>query len=156
MTLKGILPTSTLPAAEILGPEALPLGRPMQERAAHRPPLDEEGQPLPFEHIPSVRILRGEVLTGAQAVDVYFPTPEGHRLVFSASGTPLRTAEGTITGAVVVTRDVTERHRLEREVAERAQELEAIFEAITDGIALLDAKGHADRTNQAFRTLSRI
>ena len=101
-----------------------------------------------------MRILRGEVLTGAQAVDVYFPTPKGDtQVAFSASGTPLRNAEGSITGAVMVTRDVTERHQLEREVAERAQELEAIFEAITDGIAVLDAQGMLIRTNQAFRTL---
>ena len=65
----------------------------------------------------------------------------------------MRTAEGAITGAVMVTRDVTERRQLEREVAERAQELGAIFDAMTDGIAFLDATGRLIRTNHAFRTL---
>jgi PAS domain-containing protein len=73
---------------EILGPEAAQLGHLVEERAAHRPPLDEGGQPLPLERIPSVRILRGEVLTGAQAADVYFPSPSGRPQVLSVSGTP--------------------------------------------------------------------
>jgi PAS domain-containing protein len=139
-------------AREILGPDALAYA-PMQERAARQQPLDEKGQPLPVEGLPSVRILSGEVLTGAQAVDVYFSTPEGRTQAFSASGTPLRTAEGALAGAVMVTRDVTERRQLEREVAEHAQELGAIFEAMTDGIAFLDARGQLIRTNHAFRTL---
>ena len=140
-------------AREILGPEAAHLGHSVEERVAHRPLLDEEEQPLPVEQIPSVRILHGETLTGAQAVDVYFPTAEGRRQVFSVSGTPLRGADGNITGAVAVTRDVTERHWLEREVLERAQELEAIVGAVTDGIALLDGNGQLIRTNRAFRRL---
>ena len=70
---------------EILGPDALAYDHPMQERAARQQPLDEKGQPLPFERLPSVRILRGEVLTGAQAVDVYVATPKGtHRRLVPA------------------------------------------------------------------------
>jgi PAS domain S-box-containing protein len=137
----------------LLGSDADSNGRSMRDRAASRSPVDAEGHPLPFERLPSVRILHGEVLTGAQAGDVYFPTHEGHLQAFSTSGTPLRGADGTITGAVAVTRDVTERHRLEWEVVERAQELEAIVAAVTDGIALLDNKGWLVRTNLAFRRM---
>src|SRR5208283_4472068 len=82
--------------------------------------------------------------------------PEGDAQVLSVTGTPLRNAEGSITGAVVVTRDVTDRHQLEREAAERAQELEAIFEAISDGVTVLDAQGTLIRTNRAFRNLSGV
>jgi signal transduction histidine kinase/PAS domain-containing protein len=117
-------------AREILGPEAHPQDRPMEERAARRPPLDEDGQPLPFEQIPSVRILEGEVLTGAQAVDIYLPTPEGRTQVLSVSGTTVRTVDGAITGAIVMTRDVTERHRLERRARETLDALVAMAEAM--------------------------
>jgi PAS domain S-box-containing protein len=140
-------------ARTILGPAAAHLGKPMRDRIALQHPLDEGGQPFPLDEVPSVRVLRGEVLTGAQAVDVYLPTPQGRTQVLSVSGTPLRTAAGTISGAVVLTHDVTERRRLEREASERAQELEAIFEAMTDGIAVLDADGKILRTNLAFRAL---
>jgi signal transduction histidine kinase/PAS domain-containing protein len=125
----------------------------IKERVASHPPLDEKRRPIPLEQIPSVRILHGEVLTGAKTADFYLPTPQGRLLAYNTSGTPLYSADGTITGAVVVTRDVTERRRLEREVSERAQELEAIFEAITDGIAVLDDQGRLVSTNNAFRTL---
>jgi signal transduction histidine kinase len=53
----------------------------------------------------------------------------------------------------MLSRDVTERRLLEREAAERAQELEAIFDTITDGIALLDREGNLVRTNRTFRRL---
>jgi PAS domain S-box-containing protein len=134
-------------------PDPVRVDRTLKERVTNRPPLDEKGQPLPFECIPTARILRGEVLTGAKTADFYYPDPSGHLLAYNTSGTPLHSADGTVTGAVVVTRDVTERRRLEREVAERAQELEAIFEAITDGIAVLDDQSRLVRTNHAFRTL---
>ncbi len=139
---------------EIVGPEEVSfLSQSPEERAARRRALDEMGRPLPLDHLPNARILRGEVLTGARAVDVYISSPEGHIQTLSASGTPLRSEEGAITGAVVVTRDVTDRRRLEREAAERAQELEAIFETMTDGIASLDRQGRLVRTNQAYRSL---
>ena len=138
---------------KLLGPDAHPYGSEMGERAADRSPRDQDGRPLPLESLPGMRILRGEVLTGAQAVDIYMRSPKGDLIAFSTSGTPLRNAEGSITGAVMVTRDVTERHQLEREAAERAQELEAIFEAMSDGIAVLDAQGMLIRTNRAFRAL---
>jgi signal transduction histidine kinase/PAS domain-containing protein len=138
---------------EVMGPEAPYLDRPRQERAARRPPRDEQGQPIPFDRIPSLRILHGEVITGAKAVDVYLPTPGEQVQALSVSGRPLCRADGAITGAVLVTRDVTERWRLEREVTKRAQELEAIVGAVTDGICLLDTNGNLVRTNQAFRKL---
>jgi PAS domain S-box-containing protein len=78
---------------------------------------------------------------------------DGQRKAILSSVALLRDEAGAITAAVISAQDVTERHRLEREAAERAQELEAIFEAITDGIAFLDAKGRLIRTNQAFRVL---
>jgi PAS domain S-box-containing protein len=137
----------------VTGYDPVLVDRTLKERVAYNPPLDEKGHPIPVEHLPTTRILRGEVLTGAKTADVYYPDPAGHLQAYNTSGTPLYSGDGTITGAVVVTRDVTERWRLEREVAERAQELEAVFEAITDGIAVLDSKGRLVRTNHAFRTL---
>ena len=81
---------------------------------------------------------------------------DGQRKAILTSVAPLRDEAGAITTAVISVQDISELRRLEQEVAERAQELEAIFEAITDGIAFLDAKGRLVRTNQAFRTLHGI
>jgi signal transduction histidine kinase len=54
---------------------------------------------------------------------------------------------------VGIARDVTERRRLEREAAERAAQLEAIFESIADGICVTDRQGRVQHMNQAYRTL---
>lgn len=124
-------------AREILGPEqARWQDRSMQERFASLLPRDQDTQVVPFEHLPAQRVLRGEVLTGAQAVDVLYLRAEGHTLVASFSGTPLRDATGAITGAVLVAHDVTERRQLERRTREALNTLVAMGEAmirVSDG-----------------------
>jgi PAS domain S-box-containing protein len=141
-------------AREIMGPEAAAWQSSSVEARAQRMTFrDEHDQAVLLESLPALRILRGEVLTGAQAVDLRVTTSAGRTLLLNMSGTPLRAADGTITGAVLVARDVTERRRLEREATERAAELQAVFEATTDGIVLLDTQGRLVQTNQAFRAL---
>ena len=95
-------------------------------------------------------------LTTGEAVqndEIELETPDGQRKVILTSAAPIRDEVGAITGGVATALDITEMRRLEQEVADRAQELEAIFEAMTDGIALVDRQGMLVQTNQAFRTL---
>jgi PAS domain S-box-containing protein len=73
---------------------------------------------------PQTRALRGEVLTGAKAAEVSVRTPQDELATFSVTGAPLRDADGRITGAVTVNRDITEQKRLAQEQEEtRAREL---------------------------------
>ena len=51
---------------------------------------------------------------------------DGRELWISTTGAPMRAADGQIAGTVLVTRDVTARHELERQAAEHASQLEAI------------------------------
>ncbi len=102
-------------AREILGPEESNWqGRSMEERFSYLLPRDLNHQVVPFERLPAQRVLRGEVLTGAQAMDLLYLTADGRTLVTSMSGTPLLDQAGAITGAVLVAHDVTERWRLEQ------------------------------------------
>ncbi|HLW03767.1 MAG TPA: ATP-binding protein [Ktedonobacterales bacterium] len=97
--------------------------RPMEQRAAVEA-RDEYGEVLSPEQFPSARVMRGEVLNGANSVDIVLPTVDGGSLHLDLSGAPIRDARGAQSGAVIVARDVTERRRLER----RAQEaLEALL-----------------------------
>jgi len=87
---------------------------------------------------------------------------------------PLRTAQGEIEGilvhSVAVTEQVLARHRVEelnrqleaekdalrqaeREAQARTAELEAIFEAMTEGVIVCDARGDVRYTNAAYRSL---
>ncbi len=73
---------------------------------------------------------------------------------------PLRNAQGDIDGilaySVEVTEQVLARHRVEelnRQLEARASELEATFEAMTEGVIVCDARGEIRYTNPAYRSL---
>ncbi|HST89483.1 MAG TPA: PAS domain S-box protein [Ktedonobacterales bacterium] len=76
---------------------------------------DDAGEPLAPDDLPLARFLRGEMLTGPNAVDVTFRSFDGREVRASVSGGPLRDAQGRIDGALGVFHDITARHALERE-----------------------------------------
>lgn len=131
------------------------LSETLAERATRTPMLDRQGNQLPPEGWPPARILAGVTLSGPSAADVAVDTPGG-RLYFRMTGTPMRDSDGSITGAVVVAHDITERQRMEREATEQARELEATFEALPDSLALFDAEGRVLRQNAASRALTAL
>ncbi len=110
---------------------SLPLdarGRLLQARDAHGQPLPED-QWLPF------RVLRGELLTGPNAVDFIIRALDGRDLLLNGSGAPLRDAEGHIVGGVLILRDVTQRRRLERRTQEALDALLAMAETLVSSPA---------------------
>jgi len=111
------------------------------------------GRLLSVEERPISRALRGEVLAGATAEDVRMHALDGRQVDVSVSAAPLRDEAGRITGAVVVMRDVTERRRLERELADRAGQMQAIFDAMVDGLILFDTTGRVITANPALLQL---
>ncbi|HLJ79915.1 MAG TPA: PAS domain-containing protein, partial [Ktedonobacterales bacterium] len=127
--------------------------RSLEERAQRLLLLDEQGQPLPLEQWPHWRVLRGEILAGASAMEAGVRTLDGRALWISITGAPMHAPDGQVTGTVLITRDVTERRQLEQQVDEQAAELEAIFEAMADGVLVHDAQGRVRRINQAYRDL---
>ena len=152
---QGRILRSNIAARQLLGFEAHPefASLPWKERAIRYAPLDAEGQSVLPKDLALSRLLRGEVLTGAHTAEDSLHTPDGREVAFSMTGRPLRTAAGEIIGAVGIARDETERRRLEREVAERAAQLEAIFESIADGVVVTDHEGRVLHLNAAYRTL---
>ncbi len=91
---------------------------------------DDHGQPLPIELWPQSRILRGEILNGSNAADVMFRRLDGQTLQLSVSGAPIYDAEGTITAALCICRDVTERRQLEQRTQETLNAILAMAEAL--------------------------
>ncbi|HEU5369854.1 MAG TPA: PAS domain S-box protein, partial [Ktedonobacterales bacterium] len=142
-------------ASQFLGFEAHPefASLSWKERAVRYAPLDDGGQPILPEDLALSRLLRGEVLIGSQAAEDSLHTPDGRKVAFSMTGRPLCDAEGVVIGAVGIARDVTERRRMEREVADHAARLETIFESIADGVIVVDHQGRMLHMNQTTRTL---
>src|SRR5579885_1540509 len=104
--------------------------RPQGERGYRTVVLDENGQPLPEEAWPFARVLRGETLTSANAVDMRLRTVDGRDLELSVSGSPVLGPDGSIVGAVCICRDVTERRKLERRTSEALQALLTMAETL--------------------------
>jgi PAS domain S-box-containing protein len=70
---------------------------------------DEDGQPLPLDQLPTIRLLRGETLATA----VSLRTRDGRERVMGVTGAPIRDEQGAIIGGVAVYRDITERRNTE-------------------------------------------
>lgn len=92
--------------------------------------LDEMGRPLPRDWWPSDRVLKGEVLRGANAADLHVHMVDGRKLILNASGAPVRDAEGSIVGGVLIGRDVTQRRRQEQQTREALTALMAMAETL--------------------------
>lgn len=107
-------------------------------------------EPYKVENLPVTRALQGETVSGAE---LRYYDASGHDRFVSASAAPLRSQQGEIEGVVSIVHDLSALHRSEREAANRAIELEAIFEAMADGIFVTGKDGHMQRMNSAFQEL---
>jgi PAS domain S-box-containing protein len=68
-------------------------------------------------------------------------------------GLPVWDADDAVREWVGTSIDITDRKRLEHEATERAAQLEAVFEAMADGVLVYDEHGTIMRANQAARAL---
>lgn len=162
-TVLDVLPTAVIiagaegqlldanPALNQLWGEQVKLADGIAQYAPYKARWARTGQPLTSDDWTLARVLR----TGEPVLndELEIETCAGQRKVILNSAAPIRDEHGAITGAVVSAQDMTEVRRLEREVAEHAAELDIIFGAITDGIALLDDQGRLVQVNQAFLNL---
>jgi PAS domain S-box-containing protein len=114
---------------------------------------DLSGAELPPGDWPQQRILRGETLSGASAVETQAYTVAGEAQWWTISGAPLRSEDGTITGAVLVNTDITRRKELEDALRASERRLRAALEVLPVGLAFVDGEGKAIVINQAVKTI---
>src|SRR5579884_1153579 len=119
---------------------------------------DPRGNPISEEHYGIARLLRGEVLTDSNGIDIFMRTLDGREIYGNVSGAPLRDSAGNIIGAVGVARDVTERYRLEQQIQALAQEaqtraswLEAIIDSMAEGVVIYDQNRKIQLMNATLR-----
>ncbi|GCE08787.1 PAS domain S-box protein [Dictyobacter aurantiacus] len=120
----------------------------LSERLSIPPPLfvDEQGRPLPDEQRPEARLLRGEHLAGPTAADMRLRRATGFEVELSVTGTPLLTEDGAVSGAIMVTHDVTRRRRLERRTHA------ALDALLMMAKSLISIEGPSVRTEQTEQT----
>jgi diguanylate cyclase (GGDEF)-like protein/PAS domain S-box-containing protein len=78
--------------------------------------------------------------------------PDGADRWFVTSKVPLLNQDGTIVGLVGVTRDVTERRRLEAELTESRNLFSHALAEMSDGLAMFDGNGVLVFSNERYRT----
>lgn len=106
-----------------------------------------DGRLVDLEALPMAHALRGETV---ESQEIRFFTDDGSEYFLSISAAPLLNIRGKVDGVVSVTRDLSALHQSEREAANRAIELEAIFQSLADGIYVVGKTGAIIRSNPAF------
>ncbi|HEX9062171.1 MAG TPA: ATP-binding protein, partial [Clostridia bacterium] len=100
---------------------------------------DENGNRLTIDNMPGAKVLTGEkienVIIRAKRADL----PDAY---FTFSGSPVYDADGKVIFGVLCFREVTERCKLELEIMERKDQLEAVFETMTDILMVCDNNGN--------------
>ncbi|HYM29159.1 MAG TPA: GAF domain-containing protein, partial [Steroidobacteraceae bacterium] len=111
-------------------------GRPEYTASSSSPSLRHvrggDGRPLAPDEWPVLRVLRGEVIASAHAVDLRIRGAGDRDVDVSVSGAPVRGADGTVRGAVCVFRDVTAQRALERRTHDALQALLVMAGALFD------------------------
>ncbi|MYE88173.1 PAS domain S-box protein [Candidatus Poribacteria bacterium] len=110
--------------------------------------LPDEKTPFPADQLPIARTLRGEPANNI-GMFVYNPSVMREGIHLSVSARPLYDSQGTVTGGVSVSRDVTELRHAEtnlkymiEQLEEQGALLESIFNSISDGVVVADANGN--------------
>lgn len=116
----------------------------------HLQPLDNEGNPLPQEQWPLVRVLRGERLSSRNTEDIFFRSPEGNMRSFDVRGAPIIETSGKIVGGVIVLRDMTRRRELERRLRRSEREFRSLVESNIIGVIVIDEHGCIHEANDCF------
>ena len=76
-------------------------------------------------------------------------TKDGSTVLVAMNVAIMKDVDGKPTGFVAVTRDITERKRVEQELRESGEKIRNLFEAVVDAIVLSDLEGHIIDENDA-------
>ena len=119
--------------------------------------LDKE-TPVPHARMPLVRAILGETTEEEEFYVRNESRPEG--VYVSANARPLRDRHGEIIGAVGIVRDISMRKKAEiqlqesnRELRHQAGLMQAIFENMDEGLAVVDPEGAFLLTNPRFEEI---
>jgi len=129
---EGRIVQANMAARMLLGLDSDPRlsALPIAERGPLQGLRDEQGRPLAPDLWPTARILRGDILTGANAADIIVRASDGHDREVSVTGAPVCDETETLVGGVTVIRDVTERRRQARRTHEALHALLHMAEAL--------------------------
>lgn len=122
----------------------------LQSISGNRELYTSSGQLFTPSSLPIAQVLRGEEFSN-QEMNFYDIDEQEH--VLSVSAVALRDTHNKIRGAITISHDVTDLRMSERAAAQRVSQLEAIFEAFTDGLFILDKDEQHIEMNRSAREM---
>ena len=115
--------------------------------------------PFPSEELPLVHAIQGKMTDGVDLFIRNQGNPEG--VFINVSGRPLQGEQDSVRGGVIVFRDVTTIKTTEaaleqtvRELQDQTQLMDTIFNSISDGVVVADAKGQFIKSNPAAEQMT--
>jgi len=84
------------------------------------------------------------------AIEFRLKDPDGKDIIVDSRGTVLHDSDGKPIGLVGVSRDITERRRMEEELRASEEKLRFMFESIADGILSVDLEGRITEVNESI------
>ena len=106
---------------------------------------------LPVEN-PATKVLQDGRIVGLANHTVLIAKDGGERPV-DDSAAPIRDDEGRVVGCVLIFRDITERRRLEHELADDTARVQSIVNNVIDGIIAIDEHGTVVAFNPAAKRI---
>ena len=103
-------------------------------------------------HNPATKAMEEGIIVGLANHSVLI-AKGGTELPIDDSAAPIRCAKGEVGGCVLVFRDVTERRRVEQQLADDAARIESIMNHVIDGIIAIDENGTVEAMNPAAERL---
>ena len=123
-------------AMQLYGFDTLGLG--LEENVVKVKARRADGTDYPIEEMPVSRSLKlGEE---AHNEEMIIERPDGHSFPIITSTAPLRDVKGNITAAIVVFEDITERKKIEMEIAQAKQRLDAHMNNAPEAVIEFDPK----------------
>ncbi len=115
-----------------------------------------EGEVFPEETAEMIRGNRQEIMASGEgrSDEAEVELPSGETRIFESRSVPLEDTGSGMRGVAGIVRDVTERHRTERELARAKEKYEAVFEL--NPVSLMVMEGGTGRileVNEAFENL---
>jgi len=74
--------------------------------------------------------------------------PSGELSFWENIANPIKDAKGEVVSCLEIGRNITERRQMEKALRDSEEKLRKMFESATDGIAVIDLKGHITEVNQ--------
>lgn len=105
--------------------------------------FDLNGDELPFNDIPAVRILNGEKLKE----QIFLVKYKDEEIYIDVSGTPTYDENGEFIMGVICTRNITELMVKNQIIREQKEELETIIDNMYDSVVVVDKDGKIVRIN---------